>query len=347
MQIERLWKDFRQYLCTMKQVEEELNKETEALAKGLVNINSFIPAEKQKSMETKLELKHIVKKFINFLQYAVNNPKNKVTIISLLKVLRKLVDKEEMSEKEEIQCLMNKFGATRMVLIVLSESQALLDNETLTHFVMFLNSLLDEGNHEVQKTIFEFFTTYAKSEVIFQRFNLIIKNQIESITQKAKEKKSQVQWLDDEDSIQSVKEISKEEIIQSQEEEKLMNIILKFLQNCVEGHYLELQNYLRQQTSSRNSYNMINLVTDLLKAYYYEDKSSQMYENMIRCLDTLNELVQGPCPENQIAVAESKFFEIASELFGKKKEKQTSNTKTMQTFNINSSSTFTYKQNRS
>jgi inositol 1,4,5-triphosphate receptor type 1/inositol 1,4,5-triphosphate receptor type 3 len=43
-----------------------------------------------------------------------------------------------------------------------------------------------------------------------------------------------------------------------------------------------------------------------------------MYDNMTRCLDTLNELVQGPCAENQIAVAESKFFEIASDLFTQK-----------------------------
>ena len=32
---------------------------------------------------------------------------------------------------------------------------------------------------------------------------------------------------------------------------------------------------------------------------------------MVKCLDTLNELVQGPCLENQVAVAESKFFDIA------------------------------------
>lgn len=85
---------------------------------------------------------------------------------------------------------------------------------------------------------------------------------------------------------------------QSQEDEKVMNQVLKFLQNCVEGHYLDLQNYIRQQTNSRNSYNMINLVADLLRVYYYEDRSQMMYDNMIRCLDTLNELVQGPCLEN-------------------------------------------------
>lgn len=72
---------------------------------------------------------------------------------------------------------------------------------------------------------------------------------------------------------------------------------------------------------------MINQVAELLLTYYYKDKAQ--YENMILCLDTLNELVQGPCPENQVAVADSKFFEIASDLFGQRKEKDGSKAQTM------------------
>ena len=43
-----------------------------------------------------------------------------------------------------------------------------------------------------------------------------------------------------------------------------------------------------------------------------------MYDNMIFCLDTLSEFVQGPCRDNQEAVSDSKFFDIASDLFAKK-----------------------------
>ena len=43
---------------------------------------------------------------------------------------------------------------------------------------------------------------------------------------------------------------------------------------------------------------------------------------MIRCLDTLNELVQGPCLQNQIAVSESKFLDIAGDLFTLKSTKE-------------------------
>lgn len=69
-----------------------------------------------------------------------------------------------------MQNLMNKLGATRMVLTVISESTQL-DYELLRNLLMFMNSMLSGGNIKVQKTIFEFMKTYPKSEVIFSRLS--------------------------------------------------------------------------------------------------------------------------------------------------------------------------------
>lgn len=133
-----------------------------------------------------MERTTLIKKFINFLSYALNNNQNNKTIITLLSVLRKLIEgksKEENqgelevegenNEMEEMQNLFNKLGATRMVLTVLSESTTL-DSEMLRHFLMFINTLLSGGNNKVQKTISEFMKTYPKSEVIFSRLNNVI-----------------------------------------------------------------------------------------------------------------------------------------------------------------------------
>lgn len=84
-----------------KCVEEEMDKETEILASALVNIDKYIVPERQKLLDVKLELKYIVKKLINFLQYAVNNLKYKSTIVTLLKVLSKIIEKEENKEAKE------------------------------------------------------------------------------------------------------------------------------------------------------------------------------------------------------------------------------------------------------
>ena len=41
---------------------------------------------------------------------------------------------------------------------------------------------------------------------------------------------------------------------------------------------------------------MINAVAELLKAYYFDSQCTAMYDNMVKCFDTLSEFVQGPCP---------------------------------------------------
>lgn len=63
------------------------------------------------------------------------------------------------------------------------------------------------------------------------------------------------------------------------------------MQNAVEGHFLPLQDYLRYQTNSRNNYDLIIAVTELFKTYYYDGCTRANYDHMIKCLDTLNELV--------------------------------------------------------
>jgi len=43
---------------------------------------------------------------------------------------------------------------------------------------------------------------------------------------------------------------------------------------------------------------MVNAVADILRTYYFECRTQQMYGNMIKCLNTLSEFVSGPCLEN-------------------------------------------------
>lgn len=55
-----------------------------------------------------------------------------------------------------------------MVLTVLSENSKNLDMDLIEQFLLFINNLLEGGNHRVQVTIYEFFCNYSKSEVLFQ-----------------------------------------------------------------------------------------------------------------------------------------------------------------------------------
>ncbi|CAD8059333.1 unnamed protein product [Paramecium primaurelia] len=349
--ISAAWEEFVNQLCLSDKSKNHVQDEMQKLSEAIVKFEQYFgnPSDKTEKNEKILKVEQVIllKKFINFLSYAINSNQNNKTITTLLGVLKRVIQgkpkeeqKEELevegenNEMEEMQNLFNKLGATRMVLTVLSES-TILDGEMLRNFLIFINTLLSGGNNKVQKTIFEFMKTYPKSEVIFSRLNNVIQAQIKQITMKALDKKNEEQQQinfpaqQQEDNLQELK--------QQQDLELLLTQVLKFLQNCCEGHYLDLQNYIRQQTNSRNSFNMINQVAELLLSYYYKDRAQ--YENMVLCLDTLNELVQGPCPENQIAVADSKFFEIASDLFGQRKEKDSSGKAQTMASNIKTSKT--------
>jgi hypothetical protein len=62
-----------------------------------------------------------------------------------------------------------------MALYVISENHKNLDSELLSEFLEFLNTLLSGGNIHVQKTIFEYYMSHQKSEMIFKRFDHIVR----------------------------------------------------------------------------------------------------------------------------------------------------------------------------
>lgn len=75
-----------------------------------------------------------------------------------------------------------------MILFVICENGNTLDNELFIGFLKFGNNLLENGNQTVQKTVFNFFTSFSISEIFFCKFSQVIKKQIEDIDSFFKEK---------------------------------------------------------------------------------------------------------------------------------------------------------------
>ncbi|CAK81479.1 unnamed protein product (macronuclear) [Paramecium tetraurelia] len=285
IKLQEQWKKFVEEMFRSQKLEEEIDIEKQALADAIIGIEKLI----KETCEIKPSLESILKKFITFLQTAVLQQDNKGTIVILLKIMSKIIEKQDSDEKKEYyQKLFDNLGATRMVLNVITDYSKLLSNEMLFYLISFINVLLRNGNTQVQNTIYTFCQTQQKSEVMFSTF---------------------AKYLE-------IAATSGRDMNEDQEEaeiqKKIVNCILKFFQNCTEGHYQNMQNYIRYQHNSRASKDLINLVADLFKNY---DRTKQNFSNLMCCLDTLNELVQGPCSENQIAVADSKFFDVVQEMF--------------------------------
>lgn len=183
-----------------------------------------------------------------------------------------MMKKENKAEKVEMQNLLDKHDATRMVLTVLSSSVSI-DSEILLAYLNLLVALLEGGNNKVQKTIFNYFQTFSRSEVIFAKFHSIIASQTSKQNRASKEQ-----------ILENLLESGASELV-------ILEKTLRVLQLFTEGHYLDLQNYIRDQTNSRNNYDLVSAVVDLLRSYL-NNLSQANYENIMGCLDTLAEFVQ-------------------------------------------------------
>ncbi|CAF0745111.1 unnamed protein product, partial [Didymodactylos carnosus] len=104
--------------------------------------------------------------------------------------------------------------------------------------------------------------------------------------------------------------------------------LFRFCQLLCEGHNLAFQNYLRSQAGSNTNVNVIICTVDYLLSlqesimdfyWYYSGKETvdaHGKENFCRAINvakqvfnTLTEYIQGPCPQNQLALANSRLWD--------------------------------------
>lgn len=70
---------------------------------------------------------------------------------------------------------------------------------------------------------------------------------------------------------------------------------------------------MRSQTNSFHSHDILGDIIDLLNSYLLK-KDKHFFENTNQCFETLTEYIQGPCYENQTALTQGSFLDIASDL---------------------------------
>jgi len=86
-----------------------------------------------------------------------------------------------------MQNLLDSLDASKMCLHLLSDSkQNPLEKDLLNALLKFIIKLLEGGNKQIQKTIYDYFLTFPKSEVIFWKFHSIIHDFIEDLKEKKK-----------------------------------------------------------------------------------------------------------------------------------------------------------------
>ena len=159
--------------------------------------------------------------------------------------------------------MIEKLQGLKIFLILIWEEDEN-DYSYLLHLFKCLISLFEGSpqNRYIQKATFDFFISNPNSEIFFSKINTIIK---QAISQNRSNKTS------------------------SKPLQKLLFEIMRLFQLFCEGHNAELQSYLSNQSNSKNSYDMINLIANLATSYLISDEN---YKIIDQCFDTLSEFIQ-------------------------------------------------------
>jgi len=212
-----------------------------------------------------------------------------------------MIDVEDPEQKLELQNMLDKYDATKMFLTVMSDSSnASMDPEVLNSFLELGIKLLEGGNTRIQKNIYNYCVTFQKSEALFAKFYAVITTFSNRLKRQVTSEAMELELTELAEDYSNLGPV-------------ILENTLRLLQLFTEGHYTDLQNYVRFQTNSRNSYDMVAAVTELLRSYLNHMNQAN-YESIMRCLDTLAEFVQGPCPENQMSLIDGKFFEVVNSI---------------------------------
>ncbi|KAL4492562.1 hypothetical protein ABPG72_007675 [Tetrahymena utriculariae] len=378
------WKIFLSICRNSDLVKQTIETEISILAESILKIKDMFPEQYKKQFKIDIQYQDIIKKLIQYLYTGLVNQAHIENMIFIFNLLEQMLnDCEEEKQLEETQNLFDSLDATKMCLHLLSDSKKnpIQKKELLDSILKFMIKLLEGGNLQVQKTIFDYFMTYPESEVIFHLFYSIINDYIQDVKDKKKQEiiKIQNDMLSNLDQfsginqsiVQSKRGISQiksqsqnDEVLQSKQKSKsfkqplksqtqkskvtddidnesilqnsqaelkfdddkdphrkqikminshILMKVLRVLQLFCEGHNINLQNYIRYQTNSRNKHDMVTAIIDLLYIFY-DNIDEENFSNMLKCLDTLIEFVQGPCIQNQNAIIDSKFFQFAEEI---------------------------------
>lgn len=281
------WLEFKNIFLYSDSLKPMLSQEHQALYDLVFDIELIEPS---------LNSGAIYKKLIQFIKQSTIYKPPIYVIVNVLRFLSSILgkvrsDKEE-NKQEAIDKLQNEFceyDAAKIVLGLMCDRDT--EIESFNALLLFAIRLLEGGNEKAQQDFYQFFITMSSSNVFFERLYMMISEYIEKCS-----------YLED---------IEKLPIYKSPDLK--ITLIMKLLQLLCENHNKLLQNYLRVQTNSRSNNDMVSLTIVLLEELMKKKRYSH-FLIISQCFDTLTEYIQGPCRENQKAIIDSRFLEVASGL---------------------------------
>jgi len=183
-------------------------------------------------------------------------------------------------KKVEIQNTLDQINAITSILSVIAEMKNLqISDHIFNSLLNFLIAMIEGGNQKSQKSAYNYFITIPTSEFVFEKFYRIINEQIEAMKAASH------------DHHEPAKRLRNHSNDNENLKNSILEKILRIMQMLTEGHYSDMQLYFQVQTNSRTNYDLVSSVIELLYVYH-TDLGVNNYHNILRCFETLTELVQ-------------------------------------------------------
>ena len=322
-------------------IQKCIRREKKRMARNLktkINFHSILKKFVEKGAQTQTESRlkneaeiHLVNVFLKFIQENADNKKYFPIIRELIELMSYLVlvtpeiiKREYKVEKNNLNYFDQKVlefkehffyecqksylnnGAIEIFLKIASQGGKYCHNDTFNMIIYFYKAILDGGNTDVQKKFIQLFQFLPNNDNFFryisQSFN-----------------KDVLYTLNADPFV--------EEINIDNQNLEMVTDKLRFLQLLTENHNQILQNYLREQTNNRISYNFLNILTEYLSMLLEKlgdliEKYKKIkrycielyYKRLLFLLDTICEFLQGPCKNNQEYLINTKVVELFNKI---------------------------------
>ena len=322
-------------------VEKCIRREKKIMARNLktkINFHSILKKflEKETQAQTERYLKneaeiHLVNVFLKFIQENADNKKYFPVIKELIELMSYLVlvtpqiiKREYKVEKNNLNYFDQKVlefkehffyecqrsylnnGAIEIFLKIASQGGKYFNYDTFNTIIYFYKTILEGGNTDVQKKFIQLFQLLPNNDNFFKYISQSFNKDVHYT-------------LNTDPFI--------EEINIDNQNLTMVTDKLRFLQLLTENHNLFLQNYLREQTNNRISYNFVNILIeylsmlleklgDLIEKYKNLTRycTELYYKRLLFLLDTICEFLQGPCKKNQEYLIDTKVVELFNKI---------------------------------
>lgn len=297
-----LWKTFEETMAGNERVEEHIFDEKIVLSKCFNMIEDIfkIPIISNPDIEDDIKeilinmsKKRVIKELINYLLSSYDRSDLKNTVNDILYCLGGMIpldkndeisdDNSAMVEREQL--FLGDCGVCEMIITLLMDYHSVLvGNDYNLNLVNLAVRVLEGGNLTIQQKFF----TFMKNNVHIEQFFSHI-----------------VDLFDNEIKMTNTNEISPNLL--------LVEKLLRMFQLLSEGHYEDMQLFLKSQDHTLRSFNMLEEIIELL-ASYINGRRVQYFQIILQSFSTLTELIQGPCYENQKVLVQGGLLETVSKL---------------------------------